>query len=364
MTSSQTQGPPAGGARPRTSGVSEMIRLLSLALRQARLILASALLAGSLALVYVVTRPRAYTATGSFLLQPPRLAGGVASGIAAQLGLSLPTSDPGQSPAFYEEMIRSRALRTALADSAFTYRNAEGSAVTSSLADAYHIRDQLPALRREATLERLDRSIVVRTSPKSGVVTFSVESPEAELASHVAEAVLGELSNFNLQRRQSQAEAERRFTEKRLAEVATDLREAENSLEAFLGRNRSTSNSPQLKFAEDRLGREVELRRALYAAMAQSYEQAKIEEVRDTPQMTVVGRPEVPPLPDPRGLIGKAMLSAILGGFLGLLFGYTRERIREATRRGGDEIVEFESLRAAVGRRFARFASGAKHQRE
>jgi len=326
------------------SGAAAVIRLLNLGLRHARLIGGLSLLLGVLAFVFVVTRPRMYTATASFLVQAPKLAGSV-PGIAAQLGFSLPVSDPGQSPAFYAEMIRSRGILSAVAESTFVYRDAEGVHVTATLADAYHVRPRTPALRRDETIGRLGQSISVRTSLKSGVVTFSVTAPDAELVSGIVEALLGELVTFNIQRRQSQAAAERRFTQRRLAEVASDLRTAEGTLEAFLRRNRSIGNSPQLTFEQERLTREMELRRMLYTTIAQSYEQAKIEEVRDTPQMTIVEHPEVPARPNPRLLVGKSIIAATFGALLGLLLAFTGERVTRAGRESGDDLAEFVRLR-------------------
>jgi len=344
-----------------TSGAVDLIRFINLALRQRRLVILSAVLLGAATFAYVSIRPSMYTATAGFLLQAPKVGGNV-PGIAAQLGLTLPTGDAGQSPAFYAEMIKSRGVLAALVDSTFSYRNDRREAVTVSLADAYHIRQQASPLRREAIIKRLDQSTFVRTSLKSGVVTFSIKAPAPELAPRIATAILGELSYFNMQRRQSQAAAERRFTEQRLAEVAADLRAAEDALEGFLRRNRSITDSPQLRFEHERLGREVELRRTLYASMAQSYEQAKIEEVRDTPQITVVQSPEVPARPDSRLLVGKTLVAVVFGAFLGLLLGFTRERFGVATRSSNDEAQEFAAFRAGTFRALRRWIPNRSKQ--
>jgi uncharacterized protein involved in exopolysaccharide biosynthesis len=79
-----------------------------------------------------------------------------------------------------------------------------------------------------------------------------------------------------------------------------EKRQAEDELQAFLQRNRDFRSSPQLSFAYDRLADNVSLRQQLYTAVAQAYEQARIEEVRDTPVITVVEAPMLPARPDPR----------------------------------------------------------------
>jgi len=333
--------------RRTASGTTDIIRLINLTMRQIRVVVACALLVGVGTALYTLLRARSYKSTAGFLLQPPKIAGNM-PGLAAQLGLTLPMSDPGQSPAFYAEMIKSRDVLLALTDSMFTYRDLNQRTVTVSLAQAYKVRARDSLLLRERTLGRLNGSVTVRTSARSGVVTFSVEAPAPELAERIANGILIELSYFNMQRRQSQAAAERRFTEQRLVEVRADLRTAEDALADFLRRNRSITNSPQLKFEEQRLTTEVDLRRTVYSQLAQAYEQSKIEEVRDTPQLTIVQRPEVPVLPDPRMLIGKTLVALVFGAVVGLLLGMVRERVADAKLHSAPEVTEFARLRDAA----------------
>jgi len=333
--------------RRTAAGTTDIIRLLNLTMRQIRVVVACASIIGLGTALYTLLRARTYTSTAGFLLQPPKVAGNM-PGLAAQLGLTLPMSDPGQSPAFYAEMIKSRDILSALADSMFTYRDVNHQPVTASLAQAYKVRARDSLLLRERTFGRLNRSVTVRTSARSGVVTFSVEAPAPELAQRIANGILDELSYFNMQRRQSQAAAERRFTERRLVEVRADLRAAEDALADFLRRNRAITNSPQLKFDEQRLTTEVELRRTLYSQLAQSYEQSKIDEVRDTPQLTIVERPEVPVLPDARMLVGKTFVAILFGFVVGLLIGMARERVADAKRHSAPEVAEFARLRDAA----------------
>ena len=75
----------------------------------------------------------------------------------------------------------------------------------------------------------------------------------------------------------------------------------------------NTATRPELNFQQERLQRQVQLQQQLYTTLSQSFEQAKIEEVRDTPVITVVEPPEAPVRPDPRGLVRNAFLTIILG---------------------------------------------------
>jgi uncharacterized protein involved in exopolysaccharide biosynthesis len=54
-------------------------------------------------------------------------------------------------------------------------------------------------------------------------------------------------------------------------------------MQAFLQANRQWANSPDLTFQHDRLERDIALRQQVYTTLVQSFEQARISEVRDTP---------------------------------------------------------------------------------
>lgn len=319
---------------PHISGTVALLDVWRVVRRQMRYIVAAGLLFGIPTALFVLTRARMYSATTSFLLQASKSPIALPS-LAAQFGVTLPGADPGQSPAFYSELVRSRAILSALADTNFTYRNEEGALVTASLADAYHIPNRPAPLRRDELIRRLEDATIVRTSLKSGVITFSITAPAADLAPKIVQALLDELNRFNSERRRSAAAAERRFTERRLREVEADLRKAEQAMQEFLSRNR-VANSPQLRFEEQRLSRDVELYRGLYSSMAQSHEQSKIEEVRDTPQITVIQTPEIPARENARMTLGKTLVAIIFGALVGFVAGFARQRVREVTVRAGE----------------------------
>jgi uncharacterized protein involved in exopolysaccharide biosynthesis len=76
-----------------------------------------------------------------------------------------------------------------------------------------------------------------------------------------------------------------------------------------------------LSFVYDRLVNNVTLRQQIYTSVAQAYEQARIDEVRDTPVITVVEAPLLPAKPDPRpffrmlvaGLLIALVVARVLG---------------------------------------------------
>jgi tyrosine-protein kinase Etk/Wzc len=165
------------------------------------------------------------------------------------------------------------------------------------------------------------------------------------LAAQATSRILEELNRFNLSTRQTRAAAERRFTEQRLRDVQAELRAAEDELQRFLQRNRDFRNSPVLVFEQDRLAREVAMKQQLYTTLAQAVEQAKIDEVRDTPVITIIERPEVPVRPDSRGLIKKGVVAILVGGIIGVLLAFVREVARNTETDGSEEAARFVMLK-------------------
>ena len=227
----------------------------------------------------------------------------VASGLASQLNLSIATGDVGQSSAFYADLIESRELLGATIDTRYNYRDG-GKPMSATLVDVFDPRGSTPALRRETAIDKLTRLVSANVVAKTGVIQVSSTLPSPELAKQVAQRVIDLLDQFNRERRKSQASAERQFTQQRLVEVSGELRQAEDRLQTFLQQNR-TFNSPELTFERDRLSNDVTLRRELHASIAKAYEDVRLEEVRDTPVITIVEAPNTPVRPDPRGAVRK-----------------------------------------------------------
>jgi uncharacterized protein involved in exopolysaccharide biosynthesis len=333
------------GARPAEISLAGLARGL---LRRRRLViglaLVSAFITGALGLV----RKRTWTSAATFMPQSRRTPTAGLSGIAAQLGISFPTVDAGQGPAFYSDLLTSRAMLGALADTTFEYQAAEGP-VRVTLADIFRVKARTPALRREAVIRKLGKRITAVAVLKTGVVRVRVTTLAPDLARSILEFVLDRLNLFNLETRQSQARAERRFMEARLDEARGELRAAEDRLQNFLQRNRDYRNSPELSFEQDRLSREVQMRQQVYTTLAQGYEQAKLEEVRDTPVITVVEPPETPVRPDPRGIVASTLVALIAGGLMGALLAFMLAALERERAVNAEEVLGVEAeLRAAV----------------
>jgi uncharacterized protein involved in exopolysaccharide biosynthesis len=303
---------------PSPDGGDSLLPLATTLLRSRRLLARLALLGAVLGVTTGLVKQRTYTAHAAFMPQSRRTNASL-SGLAAQFGVALPTGDGGQSPAFYADLMRSRELLKPLLASRFNGQTLEHWLEPSG---------STPAIRRERLIDKVTDMIDPTVAQKTGVVRVNVSAPDPILAQQLDSALLFQLNRFNLESRQSQAAAERRFTEQRLAEVRAALRVAEDRLRAFLESNRDYGRSPQLSVQQERLSRDVTVQQQLFLTLTQAYEQAKIEEVRDTPVITVLERPEVPVRPDSR----KSIVRAIIGLFLGLLLGVAIALLRAADR--------------------------------
>jgi uncharacterized protein involved in exopolysaccharide biosynthesis len=196
---------------------------------------------------------------------------------------------------------------------------------------------------REAIWWLQEEALAVRTERETGIVYVSVTSEDPDLSLQVAERLLDEVNRFNLETRQSQAAAERAFIENRVEAVEAELREAEAALLAHIQSNRQIGGSPELQYERERLQEEASSRRQIYMSLVQSYEEARISEVRDTPVLTVLQTPFLPPAPDPRRLVIRTLVGAVVGGVLGLLLAFLAEAL-------GGPVPETGGPRAEVRR--------------
>jgi uncharacterized protein involved in exopolysaccharide biosynthesis len=124
-------------------------------------------------------------------------------------------------------------------------------------------------------------------------------------------------------------------------------------MQHFLQTNRMTE-SPELTFQRDRLQREVTLRQQLVTGLAQRYEENRIQEVRDTPVITIIESPVLAARPDPRLRLLIVLLGTAAGVLTGILAVLVREWwVLEGTRRSDPGLA----LLASEWRRIRRAAA-------
>jgi uncharacterized protein involved in exopolysaccharide biosynthesis len=207
-----------------------------------------------------------------------------------------------------------------------------------------------------SAVSKLREFVDAREVRELGGVKLSVTTPWPSVSLALAERLVEGLNRFNIEQRQSQATAERRFVEAQAAEAQRALRAAEDRLQSFLQRNRTIAGSPELVFERDRLQREVALRQELQISLMKSREDARIREVRDIPVITILEEPRLPLAPKPRRSLLKALLGGFAGVTLGIVLAFIAHGLAGIRRTRAEDAREFLQLLHEATPRFLRRA--------
>lgn len=304
-----------------------LIRLLNVVLRRRRTLLLCGLAGAAIPALLFVMRPRTFTSSGAFVPQTSGSGRSQLSGLAAQFGLSAGLGAGADAPGYYPDLIHSRGILRIVGGTSVTLPYA-GHSRTAPLWWWLHPTGKSVPQKVESATDILASHTQVLPDKQSGIIRFGVTYSDSVLPAVIARRILSVLNDFNLHTKQSQASAERSFVEARLAEAREELRRAENALQVFLQTNREYRNSPQLFFQQDRLQRDVTTRQGVVTSLTQAYEQARIDEVRNTPVFTVLEEPQIPVRPDPRGILIKAVVGFLIGTLLGLAIVIGAEYLR------------------------------------
>jgi uncharacterized protein involved in exopolysaccharide biosynthesis len=293
--------------------------------RRGTIVLATVVCVG-LAVAFTLTREDEFSTQASFRPQGSEASASQLLALAGQFGVNVPGMGGEElSPAFYAELLVSREILQRIADRSYTV---EGMGAVP-LVDLLEIEEDTEALRVEEAIEQLRENLVsIQTGRETGILTIEVTTEWPDLSQAIAERLLDEIQVFNLETRRSQAMVERMFIEARVDSAQAVLLEAEAEMEAFLQANRRYEDSPELTFQQERLQRTISLRQQLYTGLVQALDEARIAEVRDTPVITVLQAPFLPPGPDDRSLLLAIALGLVLGGMGGIVLAFIVEAIR------------------------------------
>jgi uncharacterized protein involved in exopolysaccharide biosynthesis len=324
-----------------------LFQIANLLMRSRYLLLILPLLGAITGAAYSLAQPREYKATASFVPNGADASGSQLSSLAAQFGFSVSSGQPGQSPQFYGDLLVTRDI---LRDAVLTRYPLRASR-PANLIHAYGL-DEPGKVSNAPGHSPLDEAITTLRAAvntdvglETGVVRVSVLSPEPKLSEAILDRLLRLTQEFDLTKRRTQASARRQFAEARLRDARTDLRHAEAALEEFVNHNRLFQNSPLQELDHARLSQELALRQQLYTALLQTYEQARIDEVRNTPVITVLETPDGTATAQSRGTVRRILVCAVLAGLLGLFIALLRETVRSARSSRDAEFAEFLSLR-------------------
>lgn len=325
----------------RVSNVS-VLRVLNVLLRHPRATIAVPAGLAAVVLIVSLLLPRSYSSGVTFMPQAEESVLSQFAGFAADFGIPLPTSSAGRSPQFYESLLRTRGLLTAAVVTEYEFGVGKGPDAerrTGTLIQLYGLDDADSLQNIEDAVERLRDDLSIEADATIGTVRASVTTRWPDLSHAVAERLLELVDEFDAVTRRSQAAAERSFTAERLASARSELREMEDTLQAFVVLNRRYDRAPELRFEFERLERRVGLRQQVVSSLAVAHEEARIEEIRDTPVLTIVDPPFRPVGPDSRHVGLNTIVALLLGLFLGSTWALGHEFVLSA-RRTDPEAVE------------------------
>ena len=340
LTPEPNHGLPVEQISAADSDVS-LLGVVNVVLRHRAMIALFALALAAAAVTYALTRPVTYTSVSSFMPQARTSTG---TGLAAQLGMVLPGTDLSESPQFYVDLLRSREILGRAVDSTYQIPSATGTARVD-LVTLYGGKGENLPLRRDRAIAKLSDRLGTAVSSRTNVVTLKVAAYDPNLAQAISQRLIDLVGDFNLRRRQTRARAERRFSEERLQAVRGELRVAEDRLQYFMQSNRDYRSAPALYLQGQRLESDVTLLRQVVITLQQATEQAKIDEVRDTPTITVIESPSSPVRRDGRGTPKALILGGLLGLVIGIALAFVRELLTRPEVRQTTEYEEFIKLR-------------------
>ncbi len=203
-----------------------------------------------------------------------------------------------------------------------------GKPFTGTLVEYYRAKGKTTADKEVGSMRKFAKSTLkVVVDRPTGVVRLTVRTKNRVLSALIARQLLALVNDFNLRRRQTAAGAEREFDLKRTHAAADSLRAAEAVLADFRATNIDFSRSPRLATREAELQRRVSLAQQIYTTIAQRYELANIEAVRNTPVVTVIDAPEGLVEARPRYTSRIAFVALVFGVLLAVAIALNGERL-------------------------------------
>lgn len=271
---------------------------------------------------YVLVKGRTWTSTASFSPSQKSVVPSALLGLAAQVGLSSAAGLGGSSlsPGFFVEVALSREVLEAVVAEPISFTKND-KLVQDTLLTFLMPREKDRAIQVHKAVEKLRKKLRVNANTKTSVISVAYSATNPEVAREVVGALVKHILLFNQESRQMQASDERRYIEQRIVEVRDSLNVAESRFGSFLTTNKDYRNSPRLTAEYDRLLADLSLKRQLYATLAASLEQARLDELRDTPTIVQIDRPNLPARPDRRNIVVKIVVALIFGSLLGLAYG-------------------------------------------
>ena len=247
-----------------------------------------------------------------------------ASGLAAQFGINLPTSQS-KTEWVYPEIVKSRTIAKEMLNRKF---------------DTEKYGSQITLLKILTYPEKQKPDHGLDTLVKSGVSAFNgminikanglhydltVSAFEPLFARDLAIALIDELDSYQKAYNRRHSSETRKFIEERIVDTRFELETAEEVLKDFTDRNRRIENSPSLQLERQRLLREVSVLTGVFTTLKQQLETTKIEEVKESDYVVVLDKPEAPLFRSKPKRRLMVIFSGLLGIGLGIFLAFIKQ---------------------------------------
>jgi uncharacterized protein involved in exopolysaccharide biosynthesis len=273
------------------AALTSLGRSLTVLLRVRRRVLACVLSGGALGAVIALLIPNQYTSTATFIVQgsPALNLPAVLQGAALSLGFDRGSD---YSPKFYADLLTSRPILESAVMHPYQLRVGDSDRVQNY--ERIEGFDRLLAPRAlDAAIRHLANRVSASADVRTNMITLSVRARDPDLSRDIASQMMKTLDSLNVGFRQNQSRASREFYETRVLQTRRELDSAESAVISFLQNNRTVA-SPALQFELARLQREATLKQAVYSIVVQQYEQARLQEARNVPTISILSQPFVP----------------------------------------------------------------------
>lgn len=331
-----------------------LLDLLNVVFKRWKLIAKICFVVVFLTVVYSLVKTPLYTAEVTIL--PPSESGISGSlsqlkSVAAQFGLAQGESNL-DSPLMYRKVLESRELINRVVQLKYP---SPGDKEKKTLIEIYGLSNEGSTEKRlYSAYKKLLKSMKIKIDNSSMTLTLSIEATDPQLAADIANVMIEELDKINQEIRTAKAKSNKEFIEGRLEDTKKRLRSAEEALKIFREKNRRIEDSPELLIQQGRLKREIELQQEVFITLTREYELAKIQEVKDTPQIYTLSKAKPPVEKSSPKRKKNVLVSFFLAIFLGIIAAFVLE-YKENNKKELNELEGFKIFLNDFHRFFHKF---------
>jgi len=256
--------------------------------RKKLIIFNTVVLALTLAYLLFLTKPY-YKSTVTILPDYGNRSSEIISGLSSLTGVNIGDTPPTQ---IYQNLITSESV---MSDVIYSKYQTEKFAKPVNLIDYFEIKPDkslpkylqgrkmflslYPSLANGIISSELDRI--------TKILSITVQMSESKLSADVANKITESLNNYILTKRKSFATEQRKYLERRVAQIKDTLTYFEERLKDFRSQNRVIIQSPELQLEQARFMRNAEIQQAIYIELVRQLELVKLQEVKDTPVINI-----------------------------------------------------------------------------